>query len=64
MPNVLRIGVRLKQLAEHLARFHVARQLDDHAHALAIRFVAQVGDAFQAAISDQLGDALDQAGSC
>ena len=37
-------------------------QLDDDAHALAVGFVAQVGDALQALLAHQLGDALDQGG--
>ncbi len=38
----------------------VALELDDHAHAGAVRFVAQVADAVELAVLDQLGDALQQ----
>src|SRR3546814_19258577 len=39
----------------------VALQLDDDAHALAVRFVANVGDALDALVARRLGDLLDEA---
>ena len=40
----------------------VAFYFDDDAHAVAVAFVANVGDAFQFLILNQLGDVPDQAG--
>ena len=40
----------------HLA----ALQIDDDAHAVAIRLVADVGDALDRLLAHELGDALDQ----
>jgi hypothetical protein len=39
-----------------------ALEFDDDAHALAVRFVAQVADLVQSPLARQLGDALDQGG--
>src|SRR3546814_7980559 len=39
----------------------VALQLDDDAHALAVRIVANVGDALDALVARRLGDLLDEA---
>ncbi|MNJ31361.1 hypothetical protein D3C77_259960 [compost metagenome] len=52
-----RIAIELIQ--DHVAR-GVALQLDDDAHALAVRLVADIGDAFQAFLAHHFGDALDQ----
>src|SRR5690606_41096385 len=38
----------------------VALELDDHAHAGAVRLVAEVRDAVELAIADHFGDALEQ----
>ena len=53
-------GGVLEEVVEHLHRLGVALQLDDHAHAGAVRLVAQVADAVDLAVLDQLGDALEQ----
>jgi hypothetical protein len=37
----------------------VALQLDDDAHAVAVGFVADVGDALDALVAHQFGDLLD-----
>ena len=54
----------LVELVQHHVALHVALQLDDDAHALAVALVAQVGDALDAVllVAHHLGDALDQAG--
>ena len=54
----------LEEVVEHLHRLRVALQLDDDAHAGAVRLVAQVADAVELALLDQLGDALQQASPC
>ena len=41
-----------------------ALQVDDDAHAVAIGFVADVGDAFDRLLAHQFGDVLDQPCSC
>ena len=48
------------ELVEHDVGDRVALQLDDDAHAVAVGFVAQVGDALDALLAHQLGDLLDQ----
>ena len=50
----------LEQVVEHLARVRVALALDDHAHAVAVGLVPQVGDAVELAALDQLRDLLHQ----
>ena len=52
---------QLVELVEHDVRVGVALQLDDDAHAVAVRLVAQVGDAVDPLVVHQLGHALDQA---
>ena len=54
----------LVQLIEHHARNRIALQLDDDAHAVAIGLVAQVGDALELLVANQLGDVLDRASRC
>src|SRR5690606_9037220 len=49
-----------EQVVEHLARLRVALELDDHAHAGAVRLVSEVRDAVELAIADHFGDALEQ----
>ena len=50
----------LVQLIEHDARNRIALQLDDDAHAVLVGLVAQVGDAFELLVANQIGDVLDQ----
>ena len=57
----LHLGV-LEELVENDLRFGAALQFDDDAHAVAIAFVANVGDVFDVFVVDQLRDALDQDG--
>ena len=49
------------ELVQHDIGHRVALQLDDDAHAVAIAFVAQIGDALDGLVLHQLGDALDHA---
>ena len=51
----------LEQMVQNNLRFFAALHFDDDAHALAVGFVAHVGDAFDFLGLHQLGDALDQA---
>ena len=50
------------QLVEHDLGRGVALQVDDDAHAFAVRLVADVGDALDPLVLGGLGDLLDQAG--
>ena len=56
----LHLGV-LEEVVEDDLRLFVALHFDDDAHAVAVAFVANVGDAFDLLVLDQLGDVLDQA---
>ena len=51
----------LEELVEHDLRFGSALEFDHNAHAVAIAFVANVGDVVDGLLVDQVGDALDQA---
>ena len=51
----------LEQVVQHHFGDFAALQLDDDAHAVAIGFVAQIGNAFDRFLADQLGDPLEQA---
>ncbi len=57
---LLHLG-ELVELVEHDARLGVALELDDDAHAVAIGLVADVADALDALVVDQLGHPLDHA---
>ncbi len=46
------------ELVQHHVAHRVALQLDDHAHAVAVGFVADVGDALDALVAHQLGHLL------
>ena len=46
------------ELVQHHVGHGVALQLDDHAHAVAARLVANIGDAFDLLLAHQLGDPL------
>ena len=48
-----------EQLRQHHFGFGAALQFDDHAHALAVGFVAQVRDSFDPLVAHDLGDDLD-----
>ena len=50
----------LEELVQHDLRFGAALQLDHDPHAVAVAFVADVGDVVDGLAVDQLGDALDQ----
>ncbi len=52
----------LVEVVEDDLRHFPALELDDDPHALAVRLVAQVGDAFDGLLADQIRDALDQLG--
>ena len=60
-----RLQVRVApQLVEHHVGNGVALQLDDDAHAFAVGFVPDVGDAFDALLAHLLGNLLDQRRAC
>ncbi len=50
------------ELVEHHVRHGLALELDHDPEAVAVGFVAQVGDAFDLLLAHQLGDPLDHAG--
>ena len=52
------------ELVQHHVGRGVALELDHHAHAVAVALVAQIGDAFDALLAHQFGDALDHAPPC
>ena len=52
----------LEQVVQHLVRVGVALDLDVDAHAVAVGLVAQVGDAVDPLVLDQVGDLLEQGG--
>ena len=52
---------QLEQVIQNDFRFFAALHFDHDAHAIAVGFVAHVGDAFDFLVLHQLGDALDQA---
>ena len=57
--GLLQLGV-LVEVVEHDLADLAALQLDDDAHAVAIGLVADVGDALDGLVADQVGDALEQ----
>ena len=52
----------LEQLVQHDLRFGAALEFDHNAHAVAIAFIANVGNIVDDLVVDQLRDAFDQAG--
>ena len=50
----------LEQVVQHLVRVGVALDLDVDAHPVAVGLVAQVGDALDLLVLDQVGDLLEQ----
>ena len=50
----------LVEVVQHDLRHLAALQLDDDPHAVAVGFVAQVGDALDRLLAHQVGDPLDQ----
>ena len=50
----------LEEVVEHHLGVGIAPQLDHDPHAVAVALVADVGDALELLVVDQLGDALDQ----
>ena len=48
-----------EELVQHHVRHGVFFDFDDHAHAGFVGLVAQIGNAFDAFLAHQLGDALD-----
>ncbi len=59
MEGVLQLR-HLEQIVEHDLRDLAALELDHHAHARLVGFVAQVGDALEALFGDELGELLEQ----
>ena len=57
--RVLQLRI-LIEVVEHNLRHLAALQFDHHAHAGLVRFVANVGNAFDALFGDQLGNTLEQ----
>ena len=62
MPNVCCSAVCLNRLFSTFIGCASRFSSIDHAHAGAVRLVAQVGDAVDLAVLDHLGDALEQGG--
>jgi hypothetical protein len=61
MPNdCLQVRMLVELVQQHFGD-GVALQIDDDAHALAVGLVAEVGDAVEAPLVHELGDALDHA---
>ncbi len=56
MPNTLCSGVCLNRLLQHDVGQLAALQLDDDAHAVLVGLVAQLADAFDLLLANQLGD--------
>src|ERR1700683_4512760 len=56
----LHLGV-LEEVGENNLRLFVALHFDDNAHAVAVAFVANVGDAFDFFILNEAGDIFDEA---
>src|SRR6202167_2688238 len=56
----LHLGV-LEEVGENNLRLFVALHFDDNAHAVAVAFVANVGDAFDLFILNEAGDIFDEA---
>ena len=54
----------LEQVVQHLVRVRVALDLDVDPHPVAIGLVAQVGDALDLLVLDEVGDLLEQASPC
>ena len=50
----------LEEVVEHHLGIGIPAQLDHDPHAIAVAFVADVGDAFEFLVVDQLGDSLNQ----
>jgi len=50
----------LKKVVEHLLWLGISSQLDNDAHPLSVRFIAQFSDAFNPSFLDQIGDPLHQ----
>ena len=59
--NRLQRGVQ-EEVVQHHVRIMVALDLDDHAHAVLVRLVAQLGDALDLLLLDQFRHTLQQAG--
>ncbi len=59
MPNDVCSGRVAVELVQHDLGLEIAADLDDDAHAVAVGFVAQVGDALDALVADGIGDDLD-----
>ena len=57
--RVLQLGMLVQLIDDDLGH-GIALEFDDDAHALTVRFVAQVADAFDLFLVDQRGDLLDQ----
>ena len=54
----------LEELVEHDLGLAAALEFDDDAHAVAVAFVADVGDVVDDLVVDQFGDALDRGAPC
>jgi hypothetical protein len=57
--GVLQLGLLVQVVQHHLGHF-AALELDHHAHAGLVGLVADVRNAFDLLLGDQLGDALEQ----
>ncbi len=59
--HTLHLGLLIEVIKQHLGDL-TALEFDHHAHAVLIGLVAQLGDAFDLLLLDQLGDLLQQTG--
>ncbi len=57
--HALQLGLGIEVVEDHLAHL-AATQLDDHAHAVLVGLVAQLGNTLDLLLFHQLGDLLDQ----
>ena len=60
MPKVCCSWRVLVEVVQHDLADFAALQLDDDAHAVAVRLVADVGDAFERLVAHQVGDPFEQ----
>ena len=62
MPNTLSSWCLLVQVIQHDVGVFAPAQFDDDPHAVLVGLVAQLGNALESFVADQVGDLLDQPG--
>ena len=50
------------EVVEYDAGIGISLEFDDNAHAISVAFIPQIGDAFNAALVDHIGNFFDQCG--